>query len=356
MTCKKSGTRKSILKRVVFGILVFILSFSVLSMVLSAVAFRAFFARSPSDLTLNLNYTDLDPAQYPREAVQFPSGGCMLSGWWYPAENTRGIVLVVHGLHSSADEHLAETVFFVENGLSVLAFDCTGAGSSEGNSIVGLAQSKLDVVAAVDYIRQRDGSLPLFLYGHSMGGYGVTAALEEDIEVDAVVCVAGFRSPVDIMYQYAKQWTGILADLEYPFLYLQNRFVFGADGNTDAAEAIEQSTVPVLLICGSEDAVIPDAVKLDETSVSGSHVSYLTVTEEYRNGHSGLWLSAEAAEYSTALQQELESLTEVYGGDIPADALADFTAQIDKKKLSQLDPLLMEAILAFYFSEIDRSA
>lgn len=352
MTCKTCSTRKSTGKRVVLGILVFILCFCALSMILSAAAYRGIFARRPEpDTTLMLNYSDLDGSQYPREAVRFPSGDNLLGGWWYPSENPKGIVLVVHGLHSNGDNHLPETVYFVDHGLSVLAMDCTGAGSSEGDSVVGLSQSKFDVVAAVDYIRQRERELPLFLFGHSMGGYGVTAALAENIDVDAVVSVAGFSTPVGLMYQYVKDYAGILADVEYPFLRLQNWFVFGSEGSTDAARAIEQSAVPVLLIGGSEDAVIPDEVRLDADNVSGPNVSYLTVTEKFRNGHSGVWLSADAAEYGEELRKRLDALTEAYDGKVPEDQLAQFSSEIDKERLSQVDPLMMNTILDFYFAE-----
>ena len=287
MTAKSRRTRKPVWKRVVLGIFVFLFSFSVLSMAASAVIFQVMFDRQPPpDLSRSMTYADPALDAYPRTTLTFPSGEQALTGFWFEAPEAWGVVLIAHGLGASAERHAAETAYFLDQGLSVFAYDATGMGSSEGDSIVGLAQSKLDVISAVTCLRQLEADLPLFLYGHSMGGYGVLAALEE-IEAQAVVCLNGYRSPIRLMHSGAKAYVGLLADIQYPFLCLQNWFTFGADGNTDALSAASAAGIPVLILNASEDEVIPPAAALMPTEEMGDNICFRTVTGH----HSGMWLS-----------------------------------------------------------------
>ena len=57
------------------------------------------------------------------------------------------------------------------SGYSVLTYDATGTGASGGSGTRGLAQSALDLDAALTRAEQED--LPILLFGHSWGGYGL---------------------------------------------------------------------------------------------------------------------------------------------------------------------------------------
>ena len=254
-----------------------------------AVAFAAIFRRlPPPDLGSSVRYTDLDPLQFPRFDVRFPSGGNMLFGSWFPRENSAGTVLIAHGMGSSGEAHLPETLFFLQHGFSVFTYDATGMGRSEGRNMVGLAQSKQDVISAAKYLQQRGYPQPLYLYGHSMGGYGVLAALPE-ISARAAVCLNGFRTPIGLMHLSARRYVGFLADMVYPLLCLQNRFRFGRYGNTDALSAAGEAKIPVMIFNGQEDSLIPEKVKLHFEDGISDTINFTTVD----GGHTGIWLSKE---------------------------------------------------------------
>lgn len=334
MMPKTKRSTKPLWKRVVRAIAVFVLSFTALSMAASAIIFHvAFGDRYEGVQPLDLSYSDLDADAYPRQEHVFTSGEHMLHGYWYEVKNEQGLVVIAHGLGGSSESHLAEALYFLDHGLSVFAFDATGTAESEGDSIIGLSQSKPDVAAAVSYVRQLKEQLPIYLYGHSMGGYGAVAALERNLDVQAVVCIAGFRSPLRMMHGSAKEYVGVLADLQYPFLALQNWFVFGSGADTDAVQAAAESAVPVLFICGSEDTVVPRQAQLDESCLIAENIHYLLIEQEGRNGHTGLWLSDDAALYRQQLLEESARSQEL---------------TVDKQRISQLDEELMDRILQFY--------
>lgn len=280
------GTNPPSRKRIVCRILIVTTLVCAFFMASCSAAFLVVFRRMPPpELGAAPTYAALDSAVYPREEQFFLSGENTLSGCWFPAENPVGTVLIVHGLGSSGEAHLPETMFFLDHGFSVFTYDATGMGSSEGDSIISLSQSKWDVISAVDCLRRIQPDGPLFLYGHSMGGYGVLAALPE-IEADGAVCINGFRTPLSMMHGSAKQRVGILADLSYPFLALQYRLCFGREGNADAMEAAIDAEVPVLILNARDDNVVPEQARLS-TDGAYEHISVRTVD----GGHTGIWLA-----------------------------------------------------------------
>ena len=80
---------------------------------------------------------------------------------------------------------LPETMHFVDSGYSVLTYDATGTGASGGSGTRGLAQSALDLDAALTRAEQED--LPILLFGHSWGGYAAAAVLGGSHDVTASV-------------------------------------------------------------------------------------------------------------------------------------------------------------------------
>jgi alpha-beta hydrolase superfamily lysophospholipase len=91
---------------------------------------------------------------------------------WKPDQNHPcGIVLLVHGIgeHSGRYAHVAQALTDV--GYVLLAFDQRGHGRSEGlrgDEMMGQICS--DTSHFLDDAHNRYPSLPIFLYGHSLGG------------------------------------------------------------------------------------------------------------------------------------------------------------------------------------------
>ena len=95
---------------------------------------------------------------------------------WWPDEQKnkklKGIILLIHGLgeHSSRYEHVAE--FFTHYGFAVLTCDRSGHGKSGGKlgHIAKYEEVFDDIVKLHSEASRKHSQLPVFLYGHSMGG------------------------------------------------------------------------------------------------------------------------------------------------------------------------------------------
>jgi len=90
--------------------------------------------------------------------------------WW--VENPVGVICLVHGLgeHAGRYDHVAK--FFNSRSFSVLVFDQRGHGLSEGKRGHTPSHDQMldDIEEVLMYARAEYNDLPLYIFGHSMGG------------------------------------------------------------------------------------------------------------------------------------------------------------------------------------------
>lgn len=92
-------------------------------------------------------------------------------------DGLKAVAVIVHGLceHQGRYDYLAERL--VANNIGVYRFDHRGHGRSEGTKVYYSDFNEIadDVNVIVDMARQENPGLPVFVIGHSMGGFATTA-------------------------------------------------------------------------------------------------------------------------------------------------------------------------------------
>jgi acylglycerol lipase len=100
---------------------------------------------------------------------------------WQPDNPPKAVMCIVHGLGEHLGRYEEMAIKFVDNQIAVFAFDHRGHGKSEGKR--GHAQSIVQFVEDVEHALMQCRSLfldiPIFLFGHSMGGQIVASYLEK---------------------------------------------------------------------------------------------------------------------------------------------------------------------------------
>jgi len=345
--------KKKIMKVIIIVIIALFLLFSIVSFVVIKKVFDDMFARvEPGKYSAYLRYEDVKE-DYERELLSFPSGKNQLQGYLYSAENTKGIVVISHGMGGMAASYTAETLYFVDHGYQVFAFDNTGCDGSEGKNSIGITQSVIDLDAALTFLEgeERFTELPVFLYGHSWGGYAVTAIHHFDHEIAASVSVAGFNSPMGIVLEWSKDMMGGFAYVEYPYIYLYQMMFYGTKTNLSAVDGINNTDTPILLIHGAQDTtILPDgaATIAHKDEITNPNVQYKICDKELQNDHNNLYMSLDAINYMKELDEEYVPLYEQYEGEIPDEIKDSFYEKIDKFRTSALDEEFMQDVLSFY--------
>lgn len=337
------------------------LGFSVASLVMVRDTYEEMFGRAERPTyTLYQTYGDV-AGDYRRTDVTFPSEENLLQGHLYGAtKNPRGLVVISHGLGGGADDYLSETCYFVDQGYRVLAYDNTGSYDSEGDGVRGLSQSVIDLDAALTWVEQQSEfeRLPLLLYGHSWGGYAVTAILNYHHQIAGVVSVAGYNTPMEMITDWCKDEMGLLTYVEYPYIWLYQKYIFGGASNLSAVAGINKAAdTPVMLIHGSEDTVVPTdsaAIAAHKEEITNPYATVKIYSEAGQNGHNNLFVSPESLQYISTLNEQFDALEAEYQGNIPPEVEKDWYAGVDKNKTSILDKNFMQEVCAFFKAVIEK--
>lgn len=351
--------KKKRLLIVLISVFILFLVFSITSFVVVKINFDDMFGRTErTEYSCYLRYEDIKD-QYHRELLSFSSGENQLQGYLYGTENKKGLIVISHGLGGGAESYMAETLYFVNHGYQVFGFDNTGCYESEGKNSVGLSQSVIDLDAALSYIEKdsRFDGIPVFLYGHSWGDYAVTAIFNYNHEIAGSVSVAGFNKPMSMILEWTKGMMGNFAYVEYPYIYLYQKLLFGKNTNMSAVDGINNTDTPILIIHGNKDTTVGyegagTIAYRDE--ITNPNVQYKICDGEKQNDHNRLFMSLDAIAYGKKLDADYDKLQKQYNENIPKEIDAEFCANVDKEKLSALDENFMQDVLTFYDSAVKR--
>lgn len=185
--------------------------------------------------------------------------GSPLNGWWIPAAQlppggtARGTVVHAHGNAANISNHLPQVAWLPAAGYNLLTFDYRGFGQSKGSpSLDGVVA---DTRAAIAAARRQPGvdAQRLVVLGQSLGGAtAVRAVAQDSVGVKLLIIDSAFDSYRGIAHDAVRgsSLLGALASLAGGSLP-------GAD--SDPRTAIATLQVPVLIVHGEQDRVVPVA-------------------------------------------------------------------------------------------------
>ena len=208
-----------------------------------------------------LKYFDYEDFSLKVDEVSIPRKKGALRGYiYYPATEKNGkLIVFCHGMGPGQIAYTTEIAYFCNNGFTVLALDSKGCNLSDGKNTNGMYEGVKTAVSAIDFARNdsRLADMPVYLVGHSWGGFSVLCAAAER-KVNAVVAISAPVSLVKIVYNNASaHMPKFFAALLCPFLAVVDFFKFGVKSNLNAPKLADKSGTPVLHIQGDGDRIVP---------------------------------------------------------------------------------------------------
>ncbi len=314
--------------------------------------FHKVFARQEKEEdAISLRYKDISGLR--RKKVTIVSGSTHLTGYLYGEQTAKGLVVVCHGIASGGEDNLSMVKYMLDDGYQVFTFDYTGVYESEGSSSVGFYQAVKDLNAVMGYIEASSAlkDLPVFLYGHSWGGYTAAAELNFRHDIAGVISISGFSTPMAVTREVAKKsMPSLLAELLLPFAALYQRVVFGKNYNLSAVDGINSCNVPVLVMHGKEDEVIGyegSSIIAQRANITNPNVEYYTEARPGKSSHMGIFFTKDGTDYYLAKKEELKMLHDLYYNRVPKNVLSKWFSRLDKKQANELDPLFVKTVLDF---------
>ena len=183
--------------------------------------------------------------------------GLALDAWYHDPVSTAAVVIVFNGNAGNRSDRAPLGAALADRGFGVLLADYRGYGSNEGHPTeAGLA---LDARAAHRYVADNSPGHPVCYFGESLGA-AVAVELATEFPPAALVLRSPFTSLADV------------AAAHYPFLpvrlMLRDRY--------PSLERITSLEVPLLVIAGSADSIIPIS-QSEEVFQAAGHPERLVV-------------------------------------------------------------------------------
>jgi len=187
--------------------------------------------------------------------------GLLLGARYYHVSDSAPVQIQFHGYRGSAiRDFCGGCPIALSHGFNVLLVDQRGHGQSEGHDITFGVQERYDVLAWVDYIRDRLGkNTPIILAGVSMGAATVLMSTALDLPdcVRGVIADCPFSDPQAIIAKVGRDMrlpSGLLMPLVRLTARLFGRFDLTA---ASALSAVQNTRLPVLIIHGEDDRFVP---------------------------------------------------------------------------------------------------
>ena len=257
------------------------------------------------ELTLR-NVDDL--LSRPCETVTITSrDGLRLSGKYYAGQPGAPLMLFFHGYRSTAERDGSGGFQLCrEKGWHILMVDQRAHGESEGGTITFGVRERYDCQTWARYAAKRMGpETPVFLWGVSMGAATVLMASDLSLpeNVRGIVADCGYDTPAGILKETIRRWRWP----EFPTYRLAalGARLFGGFRvtETSALACVHHARLPILLVHGEDDHVVPCEMVYALRDACASPVEVLTVPGA---GHGISWY-VDMPAYQTALLNFMEA-------------------------------------------------
>lgn len=274
------------------------------------------------------------------------NNGQKLQGYFYYYDNPRKDRLIIfdHGMGFGHVAYMKEIEIIARRGYTVFTYDHTGCRESEGESIVGFAQSLCDLDYAVNAVRTVEGyeNAALSVIGHSWGGFAALniSALHKDIE--SCVSISGFISVERMIEQF---FSGILKFYRPSVLRLEH------NSNPmysliDARRSLKDTSARILYIASDDDPTVRKKYHYDSL-VGNEKIELMLVHGKKHNPN----YTADAVAVLTKMTDAMTEGMKKNTFKTPEDA-KKFRTSWDWHKITEQDEELWSKIFDF----IDRGS
>jgi uncharacterized protein len=194
------------------------------------------------------------PADLNAEPVSFASdSGATVHGWWRPIQNANGTVLLLPGIRANRLSMVERARFLRRAGYSVLLIDFQASGETTGDHITFGWKESRDVLAAIDFIRQADATVPVAIIGSSLGGLAALLATPA-LKIDALVLEEVYPTTEIATRNRMENYLGVFGRTLTPLLINQLQWRLGVSASQlRPVDHIANVDCPMFIISGEND-------------------------------------------------------------------------------------------------------
>lgn len=208
----------------------------------------------------NLTNEWLENAEMETLCVTTIDGYHLVAAAFSPEEDSRDWVLLLHGYTGWKEELYPIAFQYVQRGYHVLVPDMRCSGESEGDFIGMGWTDRLDNMLWLAQILSVNPDARIVIHGQSMGASCALMMCGEELpsQVYAIVSDCAYTDAYHMFAKQMKDWFNLPS---FPLLDSMNLTLQARGGydlkEASALEAVKASRLPVLIIHGAEDDIVP---------------------------------------------------------------------------------------------------
>ena len=196
------------------------------------------------------------------------------------------LVIFVHGNGAGHTAYMKEINYLTDHHFKVLSYDVTGTLESDGGCLRGFYQHPSDLEDLINYLSTDNyyKNTPIYLVGHSWGGYTVLNSLHfiNNENVKKIVSISGLRSMESTFKEHSNR------KLHRAIKYMMDieEKIYGKNVYFDACDYINKCQTPLLLIHSDDDPVVNYEYNFKKmiSYIDGNElIKYVTVHERLHN-------------------------------------------------------------------------
>ena len=278
------------------------------------------------------------------------NNGQKLQGYYYYYSSPRKDRLIVfdHGMGNGHVAYLKEIELIARRGYTVFTYDHTGCRESEGENIVGFAQSLCDLDYAINALHSAKeyGDAKYTVIGHSWGGFAALNISALHPEIESCISLSGFIGVERMIEQF---FSGILRFYRPSVMRLEH------ESNPmysliDARKSLKNSKCRILYIASDNDPTVKTAYHFDTLKNSppeGADIEFCLVHGKLHNPNYSASAVAELDKMSKAMTEGMKKKAFE-----TTEAVDAFRNSWDWEKITEQDEEIWNKI--FDFIEGDR--
>ena len=273
------------------------------------------------------------------------NNGQKLQGYYYYYSSPRKDRLIVfdHGMGNGHVAYLKEIELIARRGYTVFTYDHTGCRESEGENIVGFAQSLCDLDYAINALHSAKeyGDAKYTVIGHSWGGFAALNISALHPEIESCISLSGFIGVERMIEQF---FSGILRFYRPSVMRLEH------ESNPmysliDARKSLKNSQSRILYIASDNDPTVKTAYHFDTLKNSlpeGADIEFCLVHGKLHNPN-----------YSASAVSELDKMSKAMTEGMKkkafetTEAVEAFRNSWDWEKITEQDEELWNKIFDF---------
>ncbi len=259
------------------------------------------FEMKVNDEDLVITATRQDSIFYKQEEFQYMNNSIALTATLFtPYKNQKNILMVfIHGSGVSDRDnfwYMYQADYFAKEGYTVLLPDKRGCGKSHGEwHIASFIDFADDIIAGINYIKNRSGIEKIGVIGLSQGGWISHVVAEKYEELDFVIdVVSSATTPAEQLHFEIKRdmedggapgfISGLLSTVFSKRAMGRRKIWWEKNKDYDPVSMLRNTRVPILKIFGSDDKNVPVEKSLSNLDLMQKDQPDLPVTIKVFNG------------------------------------------------------------------------